>query len=57
LSNTDRKEGAVDKPITSPQSDLYSEGWDRIFGSKDKLEVDNGKQGCTQHEDGRGVYR
>ncbi len=33
-----RADGAVDKPTTSPQSDLYSEGWERIFGNKDKVE-------------------
>ncbi len=32
-----RADGAVDKPITSPQSTKYSAGWERIFGkSQDK---------------------
>jgi len=39
LNNTDRKEGAVDKPTTSPQSDLYSAGWDRIFGCIKKVNL------------------
>ncbi len=34
-----RADGAVDKPTTSPQSDLYSEGWDRIFGCIKQLDL------------------
>ena len=38
MTNTDRKKGAVEKPVTPEANNQYREGWDRIWNKPKRKE-------------------